>query len=47
MPRPHPKLSAEELELVSIMSTVTNGASNLCLVAAMQDKLSADGAVLK
>lgn len=47
MPRPHPKLSAEELELVSIMSPVTNGASNLCLLAAMQDKLSADGAVLK
>jgi hypothetical protein len=47
MPRPHPKLSAEEMTLVGIMSPVTNGAINLCLVAAIQGKLSAGGAVLK
>ena len=47
MPRPHPKLSAEELDLVRIMSPFTNSASQLCLVSAMEGKLSADGAVLK
>lgn len=47
MPRPHPKLSTEELRLVGIMSPVTNGAINLCLVAAMQGKISEDGAVQK
>lgn len=47
MPRPHPKLSAEEMDLVRIMSPFTNSASHLCLVSAMEGKLSADGAVLK
>lgn len=47
MPLPHPKLSAEEKDLVSIILPVNNGASQLCLLAAIQGKLSADGAVLK
>ena len=47
MPRPHPKLSAEEMDLVRIMSPFNNSASQLCLVSAMEGKLSADGAVLK
>jgi hypothetical protein len=47
MPRPHPKLSAEEMDLVRIMSPFTNSASQLCLMSAMEGKLSADGTVLK
>lgn len=47
MPRPHPKLSAEEMDLVRIMSPVTNSASQLCLVATMEGKISEDGTVHK